>query len=893
MMHWLPPLLCATALGAASTDDQCAIEPLQRGDAAILSVRKGLFADRAEALVGPWVVAAYKRRRPPVGRGGELLCRAFYDLEIKVCGGATAAIKAAAPDCACPREPGRGRRHGANGPEDPRVVARPRGGFVVLYTDWRPANGSYERSTFMVTGAVAHSGELTLGAPEGLDGADGAPFYFGDELYTQHLDDGGDALVMKIGGNATRCPNAGTALRQALGGDKGPLYDHVTILPGSNAVLVGNEYVAVGRTLRTLGHEKRLEALFAYTFDAAPPFCLRRTTPEFHAPVPHAASSEAFGELLDRRRDPGRHREGVQAPTSLVATDEGLRLAVSRKAHVSYTMLLNASTLLRDARSLNYGDGATVERYLRAVYPAMAPVDDTQLRALYASLDYFYRGPALPYVPAGVYYSAADATTDDPGTRDAVARARRGGERGALDGSYGRWTALLRRVPSERKELASSFGARLGPAPSWTHAAAAVKYVLYPLGLHPDALREDVLRRPQNPLDGLWDVPERPKKFASLRTGDYLEVEQYGGPDWVASEFPIVTRGIAGLFCNVWRGTGVGLRVVAPFVARSKGAAVAELLREVGRRQDLTQGEDYVSALAALSGVGGPDAGAVLSSQPRKSGLSHEARAVRLAVGLLALPVPCATSWDAIDARWRRWRDTAVDTREAAAFAPPSGAWRAKRPIEDLFAELALRKEAPANASLAALHWIYGLCSKSPYYSGPANKQCAAERRRGTLDAGACKRRWLAWDNLLMVLSCAIGAKTLVLDASPNDNGLFHEELIDYDVPGAWPTLEDGTSLNPLAECLAPFDDGRAAPARADVLEHWRATRKFGRVDPVAGTAAPCDLVGSDGTELGDHNGGGYLACKNSLSESHALCVRDRERTKRPAGARRPPGCGR
>ena len=217
----------------------------------------------------------------------------------------------------------------------------------------------------------------------------------------------------------------------------------------------------------------------------------------------------------------------------------------------------------------------------------------------------------------------------------------------------------------------------------------------------------------------------------------------------------------------------------------------------------------------------------------QKTPRSHEDRAVHLAVGFLALPIPCATSWDAIDARWRRWRESAVDSTEAA-FAPPSGRWRAKRPISELFDELALRKEAPFNASLAALHWIYGLCSKSPYYSGPANKRCAAERRRGN-DGEACKRRWLAWDNLLMVLSCAIGSKTLILDASPNDNGLFHEELIDYDVPGAWATIDDGRSLNPLSECLAPFDDGRAAPSRQDVLEHWRATHKFGRVDPFSG----------------------------------------------------------
>ena len=68
-----------------------------------------------------------------------------------------------------------------------------------------------------------------------------------------------------------------------------------------------------------------------------------------------------------------------------------------------------------------------------------------------------------------------------------------------------------------------------------------------------------------------------------------------------------------------------------------------------------------------------------------------------------------------------------------------------------------------------------------------------------------------------MVLSCALGVKTLVLDAQPNDNGLFHEVLIDYDVPGAWPTLEDDT-LNPLDTCMQPFDDGRSAPHKLRVV---------------------------------------------------------------------------
>ena len=79
---------------------------------------------------------------------------------------------------------------------------------------------------------------------------------------------------------------------------------------------------------------------------------------------------------------------------------------------------------------------------------------------------------------------------------------------------------MLRRVrtPDMRDDLLATFGARRGPAPIGTNAAALVKYPLYPLGLHPDTLQNDIIRRPHNPLDGLWDVPERPKKFTDIRT---------------------------------------------------------------------------------------------------------------------------------------------------------------------------------------------------------------------------------------------------------------------------------------------------------------------------------------------------------------------------------------
>ena len=127
----------------------------------------------------------------------------------------------------------------------------------------------------------------------------------------------------------------------------------------------------------------------------------------------------------------------------------------------------------------------------------------------------------------------------------------------------------------------------------------------------------------------------------------------------------------------------------------------------------------------------------------------------------------------------------------------------------------------------------------------------------------------------MMVLSCALGVKTLILDAQPNDNGLFHEILMDYDVPGAWPTLEDNT-LNPLDTCMQPFDDGRSAPHRTDVIRYWRESRKFGLVDPLTGTTSECDLTG-DATkmiaarfeaETGRPKPRGYVACRGALSEA-------------------------
>jgi len=134
-----------------------------------------------------------------------------------------------------------------------------------------------------------------------------------------------------------------------------------------------------------------------------------------------------------------------------------------------------------------------VRRYLEAVYPAssFASVDDAAAVAFFEGLDYFYdcdanriaayhppvrcrnNAPVLPYVAPGAYYSARDATTSE-----------RNVGTGGLRGSFTRWRALVRHVHERRyRPLYSTHGGRLGATPSWTHVAALVRYLLYPLFL--------------------------------------------------------------------------------------------------------------------------------------------------------------------------------------------------------------------------------------------------------------------------------------------------------------------------------------------------------------------------------------------------------------------------
>ena len=153
------------------------------------------------------------------------------------------------------------------------------------------------------------------------------------------------------------------------------------------------------------------------------------------------------------------------------------------------------------------------------------------------------------------------------------------------------------------------------------------------------------------------------------------------------------------------------------------------------------------------------------------------------------------------------------------------------------------------------------------------------------------KAPWAALDAMLVTLSCLLGHDAVVLTRSPNDNGLVHQELVDFDVPvalGGWGSPPLG-GLNAWDKCKAPFSN---LPVNADalLLEHWHATNKWALGDVARKQFAPCVLGDPGGdawtSRLGrDRCRGGkgrtrrrgadvdracFLTCRGHVSEAHA-----------------------
>jgi hypothetical protein len=472
------------------------------------------------------------------------------------------------------------------------------------------------------------------------------------------------------------------------------------------------------------------------------------------------------------------------------------------------------------------GNAHAVRAYLIAVYPEASALlhrlSPRQLERRFAALDYYYSLsesalssvqphlalhrslPVLPYLPAGAYYKASGEPPLDLGRFNAI-----------LWGSFER-----HRVPVT--ELAqplvgtdhvarfhSSFGARMGPQPSWTSPLAIVRYVHYPNGLEPLSGRQHSLRKAV--VDSVEALPFEVANSSSvarlrgLRDGDTVEVELWGGLLGVDECPPI-----CGLWANVWHGTGILMRVRAPFVSLSKATAITEMLAVLGARN--------ASALEVLLEVLGA------TSHVSKLRIRHPSSTLAdcIAAYMLATvpnvgghhPAHFAQMVEAWDKLVRRSTPGAL-----VSHALQLGS----RPEEDLHLRAATR---------FALYWTFSAAGKArntPFWRGSP----------------------VGPDGLLATLACMLGHKTVVLSASANDNGLLHQELVDFELPGSlgWPVVT-GSATNDASWCLRhPFaflkEDAKRGPQaqllrRVQLLSFWRESGKFRLpTDPTGGPSQP------------------------------------------------------
>lgn len=353
-----------------------------------------------------------------------------------------------------------------------------------------------------------------------------------------------------------------------------------------------------------------------------------------------------------------------------------------------------------------------IVRYLSAVYPAAAPrlrtLGDAKLRALFESLDYYYacdparsasytRMPAcaavealglrshelppLPYVPPGTFYRVQEPI------------------RLTESGSFTRFTKPVFLVSASRTTSASNFysswHARVGPAPSWTSPAAILRYVWAPNGLRPAELGTRAGGRTSTPHratsgPALLHPPTagnsaRWAALAALRDGDWLEVEQYGGPMWN------LCPDKCGLWANIWRGTGVYMRVRQPFVSYSKMTAIVEMAEAVEARG----GAHHLQRLVKALGL----------SQQAHAGRSFQPDAGHAAVLVHALVSYAVSSAGA--------PCTASDGYEEVLRPLLSQSWVASassmRP-DDVVSALKLRGMHGNTSTAYAMHWLFGSC---------------------------------------------------------------------------------------------------------------------------------------------------------------------------------------
>lgn len=506
-----------------------------------------------------------------------------------------------------------------------------------------------------------------------------------------------------------------------------------------------------------------------------------------------------------------------------------------------------------------------VREYFAQVYPAVQQVrglDVPELLRLFDRLDYFYSASGsavsslrphvdmlriselarvqLPYLPPGAYYRATGHVPLDGGRFNAIQW-----------GSFERHQQPVEVLPSLLPALYgkgvthfhSSFGARVGPQPSWTSPLAIVRYVHYPSGLQTsheatsDAVqRRRIIRKASLNSDNssYADVANRRKILIlkQLRDGDGVEVELWGGL-LGDDECPP----ICGTWANIWQGTGVLLRVRRPFVSLSKATALVEMFATLGAR-NATGLQELISALRAHKHVN-----SICSRYPSASAADC------LAASMLSiLPKVGGHRDPAFGMLAQQWE----------AFASRSRPQDVVRYVLQLISSDGMPSPPFTAAQRFALHWTFGIMGKgrnTPFWrSSPFGP-----------------------DGLLAALACILGHQTVILAASANDNGLLHQELVDFELPEplGWPAPADKLQTNDVQWCFTqPFgfvkaDAQRGVRAqslrRLQMLQYWRQTGKFRLPTQLNGTASqptvPCDIAfGREG--LNDGGAGELNACR-------------------------------
>lgn len=439
--------------------------------------------------------------------------------------------------------------------------------------------------------------------------------------------------------------------------------------------------------------------------------------------------------------------------------------------------------------------GEEVKEYLMSVYPAASSVSSDRAVALFDSLDYFYapspiRGmrvtPRIDFrgtMPPYLPPGAYYSAEPDSGNYAADA----GWVAGA---SNSRWTKPVRVITeklSTPHDFFSSGGARIGPAPSWTNAMAIVKYPFYPTGLE-----TSTSARPARIPLSLSQLSVKP-----MTVGDFVEIENFGGPHWVEE---CEEAGVpCGLWANAWKGTGTFMRISRnhTLLTSGKATAIAELSSRLVSRQQVDDIARYLRVHGELRKV--------------RRAFPEAREGDMLALVVLGLTgMPCDLGIPEYKDSWQQssWLRS-VRSGQVSPY--------------DFVRGLVDRKYS--HLADLGLDWLFGICG---------------------LGHLARNAKFAGWDTLIMMLSCFVGVKTVIMDRSSNDNGLFSREIVDYDYPGSWKA-----NSNNADRCLPPVSRQHKLPTSRELYEYWKRTDKFVMLDPYdENRSLPCEL---GGVHLADH----------------------------------------